>query len=792
MQIKYKYNNNWQTLSLTSLGMGTIGAKNTLTPADIPNLNDLYFSLTNRTAIPENADLNTITYMTPGSYYATTSISRTLTNCPVTDTAFYMEVGKTTGTSYPYQKITVYKTGTIYYRATTNSSADWNQWYKIVLSAEQTNENRFLATPNGTPGHASFRSIVADDIPSLAISKITGLQSALNDKSDTSHKHAAEDITSGTLGVARGGTGRATLTSGSYLVGAGTSQVTLKTPAQVLSDIGAAASSHEHAAGDITSGSFGVARGGTGRSTLTSGSYLVGNGTSNVSLKTPSEVLSDIGAAASSHTHQYLYTSDDLHRTYISTNNNIVIQSRSTTSDSYTTAGYAAVSSVAPTASAQQAANKVFATPNGSNGYPSMRALVADDLPSHSHSANDITSDTLNIARIPVITAAKGGSGETSLSNSANAYINALGTGTDTPQDNDYFISQYVGGGTTNTTYRRRPISALWTYIQSKTDSRYFTLTGRTSISENADLNADTYKTIGSYYATSNVASTLSNCPSTNAAFHMEVGRALSTTYPYQRIVNYLSGVEYYRTVNSDSTWGTWYKSSQRSTETTTANRFLATPNGSNGYATYRSIVADDIPTLSVSKIENAVAANASTETATLTGDEYVFVTKVSGDSTTWRRRTLKNAIFPYIKSAWALGQTEATITAAKGTTASNSFGYAGTRVTGVSVTNSSANNIFSVALQPGVWVVSYGATFSSNATGRRAIFLGTSTTAVTQNSYGAAVTQAFTGSGINTTVKGNTLIDISSAKTYYINVWQNSGSALSDCEVWVGAVKVA
>ena len=735
MQIKYKYNNSWQTLSLTSLGMGTIGAKNTLTPADIPNLNDLYFSLTNRTAIPENADLNTITYMTPGSYYATTPISQTLTNCPVTDTAFYMEVGKTTGTSYPYQKITVYKTGTIYYRATTNSSADWNQWYKIVLSAEQTNENRFLATPNGTPGHASFRSIVADDIPSLAISKITGLQSALNDKSDTSHKHAAGDITSGTLGVARGG---------------------------------------------------------TGKSTLTSGSYLVGNGTSNVSLKTPSEVLFDIGAAASSHTHQYLYTSDDLHRTYISTNNNIVIQSRSTTSDSYTTAGYAAVSSVAPTASAQQAANKVFATPNGSNGYPSIRALVADDLPSHNHSANNITSDTLNIARIPVITAAKGGSGETSLSNSANAYINALGTGTDTPQDNDYFISQYVGGGTTNTTYRRRPISALWTYIQSKTDSRYFTLTGRTSISENADLNADTYKTIGSYYATSNVASTLSNCPSTNAAFHMEVGRALSTTYPYQRIVNYLSGVEYYRTVNSDSTWGTWYKSSQRSTETTTANRFLATPNGSNGYATYRSIVADDIPTLSVSKIENAVAANASTETATLTGDEYVFVTKVSGDSTTWRRRTLKNAIFPYIKSAWALGQTEATITAAKGTTASNSFGYAGTRVTGVSVTNSSANNIFSVALQPGVWVVSYGATFSSNATGRRAIFLGTSTTAVTQNSYGAAVTQAFTGSGINTTVKGNTLIDISSAKTYYINVWQNSGSALSDCEVWVGAVKVA
>lgn len=43
-------------------------------------------------------------------------------------------------------------------------------------------------------------------------------------------------------------------------------------------------------------GNVTVPKGGTGRSTLTSGSYLVGNGTSMVSLKTPSEVLDDIGA----------------------------------------------------------------------------------------------------------------------------------------------------------------------------------------------------------------------------------------------------------------------------------------------------------------------------------------------------------------------------------------------------------------------------------------------------------------------------------------------------------------
>ena len=56
----------------------------------------------------------------------------------------------------------------------------------------------------------------------------------------------------------------------------------------------------------ITAGTLGVARGGTGASTLASGSYLVGNGTNAVSLKTPAQVLSDIGAAAASDLGDYL------------------------------------------------------------------------------------------------------------------------------------------------------------------------------------------------------------------------------------------------------------------------------------------------------------------------------------------------------------------------------------------------------------------------------------------------------------------------------------------------------
>lgn len=51
------------------------------------------------------------------------------------------------------------------------------------------------------------------------------------------------------------------------------------------SAIGAAASGHKHAASDITSGTLPVSRGGTGATTFTSGYALIGNGTSAVTTK---------------------------------------------------------------------------------------------------------------------------------------------------------------------------------------------------------------------------------------------------------------------------------------------------------------------------------------------------------------------------------------------------------------------------------------------------------------------------------------------------------------------------
>ena len=113
------------------------------------------------------------------------------------------------------------------------------------------------------------------------------------------------------------------------------------------------------------------------------------------------------------HYHGYLYNGADastsLHRMYVSTNDNLVIQNRADASSSWGNEKYAAITTSAPSNSSQQAANKVLATPNGSNGYPSMRALVADDIPNLA--AGKVTSGTFDIARVPVITAAKGGTG---------------------------------------------------------------------------------------------------------------------------------------------------------------------------------------------------------------------------------------------------------------------------------------------------------------------------------------------------------------------------------------------
>lgn len=77
--------------------------------------------------------------------------------------------------------------------------------------------------------------------------------------------------------------------------------------------------------------------------------------------------------------------------------------------------------------------------------------------------ASKITSGTLPVER--------GGTGQATSTAAAQAFVNALSAQFTTPQDADYFISQSVGGGSTTTTYHRRPMSALWEYVVSKISS---------------------------------------------------------------------------------------------------------------------------------------------------------------------------------------------------------------------------------------------------------------------------------------------------------------------------------
>ncbi|MCW5871383.1 MAG: hypothetical protein KIS61_29280 [Candidatus Eremiobacteraeota bacterium] len=132
----------------------------------------------------------------------------------------------------------------------------------------------------------------------------SAVQTQLNGKAATSHTHAAADITSGLIGLARGGTNAnlsATGGAGQVLkqssaggavsvgalaagdmpsgidaakIGSGTVSNTefgyldgVTSAVQTQLD-GKAAASHTHAASDISSGTLGVSRGGTGLSTL--------------------------------------------------------------------------------------------------------------------------------------------------------------------------------------------------------------------------------------------------------------------------------------------------------------------------------------------------------------------------------------------------------------------------------------------------------------------------------------------------------------------------------------------
>ena len=178
-----------------------------------------------------------------------------------------------------------------------------------------------LTISGGTNGLDVKRSSGATEftIP-IATTVSAGVMSAddkikLNATAATGHKHAAGDITSGTLAVARGGTGQTTLALARNAMGLGNTTGALPianggtgatTAANALTNLGAAAASHNHdtayassthvhAAADITGGTVAIVNGGTGASDTATARTNLGITPAN------------IGAAASNHNHDSVY-----------------------------------------------------------------------------------------------------------------------------------------------------------------------------------------------------------------------------------------------------------------------------------------------------------------------------------------------------------------------------------------------------------------------------------------------------------------------------------------------------
>lgn len=187
-------------------------------------------------------------------------------------------------------------------------------------------------------------------------------------------------------------------------------------------------------------------------------------------------------------------------------------------------------------------------------------------------------------------------------------------------------------------------------------------LKGATLLASGTDL--DDIASTGTYYANSNNAANISNCP-VAGAFKLYVERTLSTaTYLKQRFELYNGVNQWVRfTTNGGSSWSVWYREAPHSSDSAVANQFLATPNGSNGVPNYRSIVNADLPTVNAAHggtgettlgdSMNALIGALGTATATPTDDMMVISETSTGGTGKFFKRKI-STIWPWILGKFA------------------------------------------------------------------------------------------------------------------------------------------
>ena len=87
--------------------------------------------------------------------------------------------------------------------------------------------------------------------------------------------------------------------------------------------------------------------------------------------------------------------------------------------------------------------------------------------------ANKVASWDGKADAFDILPTTKGGTGTNASSQEQlmNTLINTLTVDSNTSKDNDYYVGQVAGGGTTNTTYKRHTLLSLWNYIKGKISS---------------------------------------------------------------------------------------------------------------------------------------------------------------------------------------------------------------------------------------------------------------------------------------------------------------------------------
>lgn len=197
--------------------------------------------------------------------------------------------------------------------ATTNSAGFMSSGDKVKLDGVSTGANRTIvdSTLSSTSVNAIQNKAVKTALDDKAASshthptaQITGLDAALAGKAPSSHNHSADNITSGVLPVGRGGTGANNATgavrsffpktgnlgfvatigndwSGGYRANADLANdlyptIKAKTDAVYQPKGNYAASSHNHSADNITSGTLSIERGGTGTTSVSGVRNMIG------------------------------------------------------------------------------------------------------------------------------------------------------------------------------------------------------------------------------------------------------------------------------------------------------------------------------------------------------------------------------------------------------------------------------------------------------------------------------------------------------------------------------------